>query len=164
MVTSPDVAAALLPALLLGVVAGMRTMIPLAAVGIALLVRGAPVPAGLPAFVQAPVTVGVLVVLALAELIVDKHPSTPNRTALAPFVARLATGALAGAVVAAVSVAPEWSGAVTGAMAAGVAAIVMFRARRRIGQRTGVRDAYVGAGEDVLAIAVAALAAVVLTR
>jgi uncharacterized membrane protein len=74
----------LLRCALLGVAAGMRTSAPLAA-----LVWKSP---------QAPVTKSVATLMWLGELAVDKLPFTPERRSLPGLVARLASGAIAGAI------------------------------------------------------------------
>src|SRR3954451_11975911 len=91
----------LLLAFALGVLAGLRSMTPLAVVAWAsrlgrlhldptpLAFRGS----GLAAWFSAAAARG--------ELVADKLPFTPNRTAVGPFVARLLTGALSGGAVAA---------------------------------------------------------------
>jgi len=144
---------ALLLALLMGVVAGMRSFLPLAVLGVALWRRPELTPPATPAewFVLWPLAL-IFVLLTLAELVGDKLPRTPNRTALGPFTGRLITGALSGAVIAQVMHTTGWGGALAGAVGAGASAIIMFRARRRVGLALKVRDPYVGAAEDVIAI------------
>ncbi len=75
---------ALLRCAALGVAAGMRTSAPLAAV-----IWKSP---------QAPVTKSVATMLWLGELLVDKLPFTPERRSLPGLVARVASGAIAGAL------------------------------------------------------------------
>lgn len=150
-------------ALLLGIVAGMRSLLPLAALGVALWRHPTLVPAAVPAswFAHGWLAV-LLVVLALGELVVDKLPRTPNRTALAPFLGRLITGGLSGGVVAQTARHPGWIGAVAGVIGAALGAIVMFHARQRVDRALGVPDPWVGAGEDVLALVLAGIAVTVL--
>lgn len=164
MPPSYSLAAAAGLAFLIGIVAGMRSILPLAVLSVAIWSHPAIVPPAAPVQWLAlyPVVL-LLVLLAIGELVVDKLPRTPNRTALAPFLFRLATGGLGGAVVAQVARNPGWAGAMAGVIGGGISAIAMFHARRRAGRALGVRDPYVGAAEDVLAIALAIAAAAALT-
>src|SRR5690349_19091983 len=86
-------------AFLSGVVAGLRSMTPPAAVSWAarrgwLRLESTPL-----AFLGFAATPYILSLLASAELINDKLPKTPSRKALAPFTARIVTGAFSGAAL-----------------------------------------------------------------
>ena len=144
-------------ALLLGFVAGMRTMTPPALLAITLTRRPELVPAVAPAqwFTHRILAIG-FGLAALGELVGDKLPQTPNRTALGPFVARLASGGICGATLLQLAAMNPWLGAVCGAVGAAAGAIGMFHLRIAAARTTGIRDAYIGATEDVLAIAIAA--------
>lgn len=94
---------ALLFALLIGIVAGLRAMTPLA-----VLAWGAML--GWINLVDAPhgnwsswlgniIAVVVLSILAVGELVTDQLPKTPSRKVPAQFGARIVVGALAGAVI-----------------------------------------------------------------
>lgn len=152
-------------ALLLGIVAGMRSMMPLAAVSLALwrlpILRHTSAPAS---WLAHPVVASVLVLAALGELVGDKLPMTPNRTALAPFVGRLITGALSGAAAAQIGNITGWAGAVCGVIGAGTSTLGMFHARRAFGRATWIRDPFVGAMEDVLALGVSVIAVWLLAQ
>ena len=87
---------ALLLALCIGVVAGLRSLTAPAVVAWAahlgwINLHGSPL-----AFMGSPWAVGVFTVLALGELVADLLPSTPARTAPVGLSARIVTGALAG--------------------------------------------------------------------
>jgi uncharacterized membrane protein len=89
-----------LAALLIGVIAGLRTFTAPAAVSWAASL-GALRLAGTPlAFLGFGVTRWVFTALALAELVIDQLPSTPSRKAPTQFGTRIASGALCGAAVA----------------------------------------------------------------
>lgn len=151
-------------AILLGLVAGMRSMMPLAAVSILLWSHPELAPSAAPGRWFARPWLAVLLVLAaLGELIVDKLPSTPNRTALAPFLGRVITGGLAGAVAAQIGHLSGWIGAALGVVGAVFSTFAMFHARRAAVRAAGIRDPFVGAGEDLLAIALSAVAVWLLT-
>ena len=89
----------LLCALLIGIVAGLRSMLAPAAVswfarhGV-LAVANTPL-----AFMGYQFTPIILTVFAVGELIADKLPKTPSRKAPPGFIARIVTGALSGATV-----------------------------------------------------------------
>jgi uncharacterized membrane protein len=126
-------------AALLGGAAGLRSFTPLAALAVAGRLGGRPwVTRGIP-------------LLAVGELIGDKLPSTPARTALGPLVGRAACGALAGTVVG------GRRGAVAGAAAAVAAAFAGQHGRAALVRATGRPDAVIATGEDVLALALARL-------
>lgn len=143
-------------ALILGFVAGMRTMMPIAVLAITLSRRPELAPASDPVHWLTLRPVAILVGLAaLGELVVDKLPRTPNRIALGPFLGRLILGGFAGAVLMQLGGINAWIGAACGAAGAIVGSLVMFYLRRAAGRATGIRDPYIGAVEDVLAIAIA---------
>src|SRR3569832_399491 len=88
----------LLFAFLIGLFAGLRSLTPPAAVAWAVylgwlrLVRPLVLIGSLPAVI-------ILSLLAITEVIVDKQPSTPNRSAPLGLIARIVTGGLTGACV-----------------------------------------------------------------
>lgn len=93
-------------AALIGVIAGLRAMTAPAAISWAawlgwLSLAGTPL-----AFLASPWAVGVLSLLALAELVGDQRPSTPSRKVPIQFGARLLTGALSGAAIGAAAAMP----------------------------------------------------------
>lgn len=144
-------------ALLLGVVAGMRSMMPLAALAITMSRRPEIVPALAPIRWFAMRTVAIVLSLAaIGEIIADKLPRTPNRTALGPFLGRLIAGGITGAAVVQLAHINAWIGAGLGVVGAVLGTFGAFHARRWLGKTTGIRDQYIGALEDVIAIAVAA--------
>lgn len=144
-------------ALLLGIVCGMRTLVAPAVLALTLSRRPELVPPATPAHWFTHPAVAVLLGLAaLGELIGDKLPQTPNRTALAPFLARVASGAICGAAVVQLGLMNEWIGAGFGAVGAAAATIGMFHLRRYAGRVSHIGDPYIGAIEDALAIAIAA--------
>jgi uncharacterized membrane protein len=143
-------------AFLLGVVAGMRSMMPLAILAITMSRRPEIVPAAAPIQWFALRALAVIFGLAaIGEIIADKLPRTPNRTALGPFLARVASGAVVGAALVQIGHMNAWIGAGCGAVGAILGTFGAFHARRYAGRATGIRDPYIGALEDVLAIAIA---------
>ena len=81
----------------IGIVAGLRSLLAPAVVAWAahfgwLNLHGAPL-----AFMGSTIAVAVFSLFAIGELVGDKLPKTPKRTALAPLLARILTGGLCGA-------------------------------------------------------------------
>ena len=142
----------------LGWAAGMRSMTPPAVLAHALgsrtlanrlLTRRRPQPARTLGTDRA---AALLTVAAAGELVVDKLPMAPPRTQAPALAGRVATGALAGAALAAARRQSPVGPAVVGAVGAFVSSFVMMEARREIGERFDVPDPAVAVVEDVLAI------------
>lgn len=143
----------------LGVVSGMRSFLAIAVTAVTLWRRPEVVPPMSPAFWlrRAPVAI-VLALCALGELVVDKMPWIGNRTATGPLVARIVTGAVSGAAVAQVAHVDGWKGGVIGGAGAVIGAFGFFHLRQWVDRVTGIRDPYIGAAEDAVALAIAATA------
>ena len=94
---------ALLFALLIGIVAGLRAMTPLAVLGWGAMlgwINLADAPHGAwSSWLGDVIAVVLLSILAIGELVTDQLPKTPSRRVPAQFGARLVIGALAGAVI-----------------------------------------------------------------
>jgi uncharacterized membrane protein len=110
---------AYLLALLIGVVAGLRTMTAPAAVSWAARLGRLTLGGSWLAFLGYSWTPWILSLLALGELIGDQLPSTPSRTLPLPFTGRIVSGAISGAAVAAAG------GTMVGGMLAGIAGAVI---------------------------------------
>jgi uncharacterized membrane protein len=117
-------------ALLIGVVAGLRTMTAPAAVSWAAHLGWLDLSGTWLAFLGGAWARWILTLLALVELVTDQLPSTPSRTVPVQFGARLVSGAVSGAAVGAAG------GSWVGGLLAGVAGAVLgtlggraFRAR-----------------------------------
>ena len=147
----------LLLALLLGVSAGLRSMMPLAVVTWA--ARGWPAVAGSSlGFMAAPITGYVFAALAIGELIADKLPFIPSRLQPGPLGGRVVSGALAGAVAAiALQGSPVLAG-VAGAIGAVAGAFGGYTMRRGLTVDRKLPDLPVALLEDVVAIGLAVLA------
>lgn len=153
----------MLLALLIGVVAGLRALTPPAVVAWGAKLGWLPVAGTWAGWMAHPITVIVLTVLLLVEFVTDQLPSTPARTVPPQFLARIATGAFAGAVIGAgwhhtpTAIGSAMVGAVLGTMGG-------YHARRAIVARTG-NDRPVAIVEDAIAVlggfAVVALAAAI---
>ncbi|GAB2850517.1 DUF4126 family protein [Hymenobacter ruber] len=103
-------------------------------------------------FLQKPVMAQILKALAAGEMVVDKLPTTPNRTAPAGLLGRLLSGALVGAAWYKSRHGSALSGGVLGGLAAVAATFVSFALRTGISQQTGTPIALVGVGEDALVV------------
>ena len=91
--------------------------------------------------------------LAVVELVADKLPQTPSRTAPPGLIARIVMGGLTGACVAASGAQGIFLGAAFGA-AGGVAGCFLgYQVRTGLVKALGVRDIYVALVEDLVAIA-----------
>ena len=138
-------------AFLIGVVAGLRSMTPPAAVSWAarlgwLHLEGTPL-----AFLGFAFTPYILSVLAVGELIADKLPKTPSRKTPVPFTVRIVTGALSGAAIGASG------GVLIGGLLAGAAGAVVgtlggYGLRVRLVRATGGKDFPIALLEDAVAI------------
>ena len=89
----------LILAFLVGVVAGLRALTPLAVISWAAHLGGVPLQGTRLAFLGFVVTPYIFAVLVIAELIGDKLPQTPSRKAAMPFVVRIVSGAMCGAAL-----------------------------------------------------------------
>jgi uncharacterized membrane protein len=146
-------------ALLLGAVAGMRSQLPLALLGLETY-RGRfdPGRSRLARRLDRPGGVIALGVASLGEIVGDKLPATPSRTRPGPFTGRVAIGTVAGAAVYRDAGRPVVCGAVAGGLAAAGGTLAFARARAALGRRTPVPDLAWGAVEDVLALTLGLLA------
>ena len=149
-----------LPALLIGVVAGLRTMTAPAAVSWVAYLGWLPLRATPLAFLGATVTPYIFTLLAIGELITDQLPNTPSRKVPVQFGARLVSGGLCGAAIGAAG------GALAGGLVAGVVGAVIgtlggYEARVALAKAMG-RDQPAGALEDLVAIGSAAVIVAVL--
>jgi uncharacterized membrane protein len=97
-------------------------------------------------------SVVIFTVLALAELVVDKLPNAPNRTAPLGLIARILMGGLTGACVAGGGQG-AFLGAVLGAVGGVVGCFGGYKARTGLVKALGMRDIYVALVEDLAAIA-----------
>ena len=95
----------------------------------------------------------ILTLLAVAEFVVDKLPSTSKRTAAPGLIGRMLTGGLTGACVAVGGSQSALTGAALGLLGGVVGAFVGYRVRSQIVKGLGIRDIYVAIIEDVVAVA-----------
>ena len=110
-----------------------------------------------------PASVIIFSVLALGELIGDKLPMTPARTAPFPLIARVVFGGLVGALAATGLQGSALEGIFLGAVSALLGAFLGFHLRHWLVQKLGVRDLWVALVEDALAIGLSVLAMGIIT-
>ena len=114
------------------------------------------------AFLGSAAATYVLTALMLAELVADKLPQTPNRTALGPFLGRILAGALAGSALNAASGRSLVAGALLGGLGGIVGTFGGFQARA--GLARALKVPYVAAvAEDIVAVGGALLITRALT-
>ncbi|OBJ06348.1 DUF4126 domain-containing protein [Mycobacterium sp. 1165196.3] len=138
-------------ALLIGVVAGLRSLTAPAVVAWAAYIGWIDLHGTWASWLTNIIAVIIFTVLAIGELINDKLPKTPARTAAPIFAARIVTGGLAGAALGAW---PHWTFT---ALGAGVIGAVLgtlggYQARKRLVAATGGRDLPIALLEDAVAI------------
>src|SRR5215204_3802629 len=109
----------LLLSVLIGIIAGLRSMTAPAAVSWAARAGWLNLTSTGFAFLGSALTPWILTALALGELVSDKLPATPSRKAPLGFGARIVTGAFSGAAIAAAGGAP-----VTGAIGGAIGAVI----------------------------------------
>jgi uncharacterized membrane protein len=143
-------------ALLIGVVAGLRALTPLAAVSWAARLGWLHLGNTWLAFLGFSATPYIFSVLAIGELINDKLPKTPSRKAPPGFIARIVTGALSGAAVAAAS--QSLIGCLlAGAIGAVAGTLGGYEFRSRLVKAIGGKDLPIALLEDAIAVASAFL-------
>src|ERR1039458_5561226 len=130
-------------AFLIGVVAGLRALTPLAAVSWAARLGWLHLENTWLAFLGFAATPYIVSVLAIGELINDKLPKTPSRKAPPGFIARIVTGALCGGAVCAASQSLI-GGLVAGAIGAVVGTLGGYEFRSRLVRAIGGREASLG--------------------
>lgn len=140
----------------IGVVAGLRSLMAPAAVAWAAHLGWLHLQGTSLGFVGSKTFVVVLSVLAIGELIGDKLPTVPRRTAIAPLLARVVTGGLSGACLCVSANQSLGIGAVLGAIGAVIGAFGGYQSRKRLVTRLNVPDFVIALLEDVAAISVAA--------
>jgi uncharacterized membrane protein len=98
-------------------------------------------------------SVVIFTLLAVVELVADKLPQTPSRTAPPGLIARILMGGLTGACVAAGGGQGAVLGAVLGIVGGLVGCFGGYQARTGLVKALGIRDIYIALVEDLVAIA-----------
>jgi uncharacterized membrane protein len=128
----------------IGVVAGLRSMLPFA-----LLAWTNDPP-------NSKTIQNVTALLALGEIIGDKLPITPSRLKNGPLLARIAIGALAGAILCRRAQVPVLPGVIRGAIGAGIGSVAGYSYRTLAAQVTSIPDTAYALLEDGAALAIGA--------
>ncbi|HZE12631.1 MAG TPA: DUF4126 family protein, partial [Chthoniobacterales bacterium] len=134
----------------IGVVAGLRSLLAPAAVAWAahlgwLHLQGTPL-----SFMGSNVCLIIFSLLAIGELIGDKLPRTPKRTAVAPLLARTITGGLCGACICVSANHSLGLGGVLGAVGAVIGAFAGYAIRKRLVTQLKVPDFFIALPEDLI--------------
>lgn len=98
------------------------------------------------------IAAGLFSLLAIAEMVADKLPSTPSRTALPGLAARVLLGALCGACVAVAAQQGALGGAALGVVGGVTGCYGGYFARTRLVRALGVPDFAIAVVEDLLAV------------
>ena len=150
----------LLTAFGIGATAGLRTFTPAAIVSQAasrnlIRLRRSPVQK-----LKSSLSVGIMTTLAVGELIGDKLPFAPSRLGTGPLAARVASGAMCGAVLCGAPLRSTGKTIALGAVLGGVGAIagayVGYHLRHQLVSNFNVPDAALAVAEDMLAVGGAA--------
>jgi len=136
----------------LGIVAGLRSMTAPAVVAWAARLGHLDLASTPLGWLGSGIAAWIFAAAAVGELVGDKLPSTPNRTAIGPLIARLLSGALAGGALAAGHAGSLAAGAAAGALGALVGAFGGYRARTGLVRALGTPDYVVALLEDVVAV------------
>ena len=136
----------------IGLVAGLRSLTAPAVVAWAANVGWINLHNSPLAFMGSKWTVVIFTVLAVVELVADQLPSTPARTGAVGLSARIVTGALTGACLAAAGNAALWLGAVAGLVGAIMGAFGGYYARVGLVHSSRVPDFVIAITEDAIAI------------
>ncbi len=141
-------------AFFIGVVAGLRSLTPLAAVSWAARLGLLHLGSTWLAFLGYVATPYILTVLAIGEIINDKLLKTPSRKAPVPFAARIVTGALSGAAIGTAANALI-GGLILGMIGAVAGTLGGYEFRARLVRAIGGKDLPVALIEDVIAVGAA---------
>jgi uncharacterized membrane protein len=145
----------ILAALLIGVIAGLRAMTALAAIGWAAYLGSLPLHDTPIAPIGTLIAVIILTVLMIGELVTDQLPRTPSRKVPMQFGARLVIGAFCGAAIG--LPANAWiAGLVAGVIGAIIGTLAGAAVRTWLAAALG-RDLPAALIEDVVAVGGAAL-------
>jgi len=138
--------------LLIGFTCGLRALAPLAVVSCAahsgwIHLAGTPL-----SFLSSIITVIILVILALAEIVNDKLPKTPSRTAPMGLIARIITGAISGGALGLAGQRSMYFGMILGVIGAVIGTFAGYFTRTRTVKALGVPDIVVALVEDVVTV------------
>lgn len=136
----------------IGIVAGLRSVTAPAVVAWAAKLEWINLEGSVVAFLGSSVAVWIISALAIAELVGDKLPFTPNRIAAGPLIARIVSGAFSAFALCSATGQGAVAGAIVGGIGALAGAFGGFRARRHLVQNKNLPDILVALLEDVIAV------------
>jgi uncharacterized membrane protein len=139
----------------IGVVAGLRSLSAPAAVAWAVHLGWLDLHDSRLAFMGSTAALAIFSLLAIGELVADKLPTTPRRTALVPLLARILIGGLCGACLCAAANQSLLVGAILGGIGGVVGAFGGYEIRRRLVSGLKIKDMPVALFEDLIAIGLA---------
>jgi uncharacterized membrane protein len=148
---------------LLGLTTGLRCMTPIAVLCWFARLGYLPVQGTWAAWTASSISVGVFTLFALGELVGDKLPKTPNRTAPFPFGSRLVFGGLVGAIAATAMRGSGVEGVLLGMAGAALGTFAGFMFRRELVAKIGCPDWMVAVAEDLFTVICAVFAMHVVT-
>ena len=149
---------ALLGALGLGAVAGMRSMTPPALLSRAASRGEVPGIEETPfAFLASKRAARLLTVLALGEISADKLPFAPDRTSIPSLAGRLVTGALVGAALFSADGRSGTTGGAFGALSSLATSYLSFYLRTGAQEKLGLPSPVLGLVEDAVALGIGRL-------
>jgi uncharacterized membrane protein len=96
--------------------------------------------------------VAIFTLLAVVELVADKLPQTPSRTAPPGLIARIVMGALTGACVAAGGAQGVFLGILLGALGGVAGCFLGYQVRTGLVKALRTRDIYIALVEDLVAV------------
>jgi uncharacterized membrane protein len=99
------------------------------------------------------IAVGLLTALAIGELIADKHPKMPDRTAPPGLIARFVSGGFSGAVICSAAGYDILTGIIVGGIGSLAGAFAGFEIRRLLTRDLSLPNLLVALTEDAVAIA-----------
>lgn len=136
----------------IGVIAGLRALTAPAVVAWISHLRGFNLQGSHLEFMGSTAAVIVFTILALGEIVNDKLPKTPSRTAPVSVVTRMVTGALAGATLSAAAAGSIVIGAACGAVGSLAGTFGGYYARTGTVRALGVPDFVIALVEDAIAV------------
>lgn len=139
----------------IGIVAGLRALLAPAIVAWAAHIGWLNLHGTRLAFMGSTRVVVIFTVIAVGELIGDKLPQTPKRTALPSLLVRILMGGLCGATLGAAAGKSLLIEALLAAIGALIGAFAGYEIRRRLVSNLHIRDFFVAICEDLVAIALA---------
>lgn len=142
----------------LGIVAGMRSMMPFALLALAARRGTFARDAGRPlSILRGRAVLPVAAFAAAGELVADKLPMTPSRIDPGPLSGRIVLGALAGAAICREARRSAIAGALLGGAGAAGGSFGGYHARKALGRATRLPDPLWAVAEDALAVSLGLL-------